>query len=163
MNDIFTGYTPGLIGEITRFHGQYYAREWDLNYLFEISCAQRLGEIFAGWDVDKDQVWSAWDGETIRGGIIIQGSAQELNPNEAWLRFYFATDQARGTGLGKALLREAMDFVEGRYETCVLDTIDGLEPAVSMYKSYGFETVEQDEHDRYGGTINEMRMRWRRS
>lgn len=162
MSTIITGYTPGLIGEIIRFHGQYYAREWDLNYLFEIGCTRRLHDIFSDWDVDKDRVWSSWDGEKIRGAIIIQGSAQELNPNEAWLRFYFVTDEARGTGLGKALLAEAMDYVKGHYETCILDTITGLEPAVSMYKSYGFEPVEYEEHDRLGGTINEMRMRWRR-
>lgn len=160
---VVSGYSPGLIGEIIRLHGVYYAREWDFDPVFEAGCATRLGDFLERLDPEKDRIFSVWEDERVLGSVIIDGSNPQLDPNQAHLRFFIVSDGARGKGIGKALMAEAMEFLSGRYATAKLETFAGLDTARALYEAAGFRLTDQWQTDKWGPTINEQRLQWRGS
>ena len=65
-------------------------------------------------------------------------------PVAAQLRWFLVDPGARGAGLGKWLLREAVAFAEGcGYGTIFLWTVSALEAAAHLYRGAGFRKVEE--------------------
>lgn len=55
----------------------------------------------------------------------------------------YVTDAARGTGLGLALIRAAIDWaVERGCGTIRLDTLEGMTRAIALYERLGFRRTE---------------------
>lgn len=61
-----------------------------------------------------------------------------------WLRHFYLVEEARGRGIGTALLTEALDSVASGPVT--LDVLTGSR-AVSLYERAGFVVVEQGDVD----------------
>ncbi|MEW5772230.1 MAG: GNAT family N-acetyltransferase [Thermodesulfobacteriota bacterium] len=146
--DVFSGFTPGLIGEVTALHGGYYGREWGLPVMFEAYVAKGLAEFALRFDPRRDGAWSVRE----RGGLAAFLAA-DLGAGEglAQLRWFIADPAAAGRGLGRRLLDLAL--VRCR-EQCVeeifLWTFAGLHAARALYDRAGFALAEEDRDDRYG-------------
>ncbi len=71
-----------------------------------------------------------------------------VNQNEAQLRWYLVDPSARGSGLGKQLMREAVQFSKDQsYSSIFLWTVATLKTAAHLYRSFGFmKTEEQPDH-----------------
>jgi len=69
------------------------------------------------------------------------------------------TPTQRGRGIGQRLMRACLGFAKLRNATEVtLLTNDILQPAVSLYRSFGFEQLETMIDDRYARGNVEMRL-----
>ncbi len=142
---------PGDLGTIVHLHGTVYAREYGFDPTFEAYVAGPLGE-FVRARTDHDRLWIAQRDDRIVGCIAIVG----ISPNEAQLRWYLVDPCARGMGLGKRLLQEAVAFCKDQgYESVFLWTVRALTAAARLYRLVGFEKVEEKPGRQWGVAVVE--------
>jgi N-acetylglutamate synthase-like GNAT family acetyltransferase len=151
---IRTNIKPGDIGYITYLHGSLYAAEYGLDHTFEGYVAAGIGEFAQKYDANKDYFAVAELDGTIVGAIAIVGQSDQT----AQLRWFLVDPDARGRGLGKRLLRDAVDFCRQRnYKSVFLWTITELKTAAHLYREAGFEPTEQNTHEIWGAVRTEER------
>jgi GNAT superfamily N-acetyltransferase len=146
-----TELAPGDLGAVIRLHGVVYAREHGFDPTFEAYVAGPLAE-FVCRRTDRDRLWIAERGGHVVGCIAIVGASAQ----EAQLRWFLVDPSARGRGLGTGLLREAVAFCRRcRYGTVFLWTVSALAAAARLYRSVGFEKVEERPGQRWGVRVVE--------
>ena len=134
-----TDLRPGDIGAIVRFHGLVYAREHGFDHTFEAYVAKPLAE-FACSASDRERVWIAERAGQLVGCIAIVAATADV----AQLRWFLVDPSARGVGLGKRLINEALAFCRNcGYRSVVLWTVSALTTAARLYRSVGFRKVEE--------------------
>lgn len=145
---------PGDLGEITRLHGVEYARESGFDVTFEAYVAGSLADVFKAFDPARHRVWLAESGGRLVGVIAIIG----LHDGTAQLRWYVVAREARGRGLGRRLLDEAIRFCrENRYQRVMLWTVSSLARAAELYRSVGFRVMEEVPRRQWGQDVIEQR------
>jgi ribosomal protein S18 acetylase RimI-like enzyme len=78
----------------------------------------------------------------IVGSIAIDG--EDLGGGQAYLRWFILDEGCRGHGVGEALLRQAIDFVDAAgFERTVLLTFKSLDAARRLYEREGFRLAEE--------------------
>ena len=156
------GWQPGLVGEVIRAHGTYYAREWNFPKFFEAKVAREMGDFLARL-ADRDALLSAWDNETFLGSLTIDGTDPTLEPRQAHLRWFIMTDAARGRGLGRQLVQAGMDHLRRHdFASCYLTTFAGLDAARRLYEQAGFSLTHEEEAQSWGTTVREQLFTWTR-
>ena len=145
---------PGDLGEVIRLHGVEYARECGFDLSFEAYVAGSIGEAFRRFDETRDRIWLAESKGRIIGVIGIVGLPDEA----AQLRWYLVAREARGLGLGRRLLEEALAFCRstGRRRV-ILWTVRSLQAAARLYRSAGFRLVEEIPRHQWGTEVVEQR------
>jgi ribosomal protein S18 acetylase RimI-like enzyme len=144
---------PGDLGAIVQLHGTLYAREYGFDPTFEAYVAGPLAQFVLSRS-DRDRLWLAEQAGRVVGCIAIVGAAER----EAQLRWYLVDPSVRGRGLGARLLREAVAFCKERgYESAFLWTVAALRAAAHLYRSVGFEKVEERPGQRWGVGVVEER------
>ncbi|MEV1063237.1 GNAT family N-acetyltransferase [Streptomyces sp. NPDC050263] len=96
-----------------------------------------------------DRIWIARDED----GTVVGSIAVDLShgPREAHLRWFLVSREARGTGLGRRLLNDAVAYCDdGGAEATTLWTFQGLDTARAMYEKHGFALVSEQSGDRWG-------------
>ncbi len=81
--------------------------------------------------------WTAWRGETLIGFVALK----QLDSDHGELKSMRAAPEARGTGVGRALLAHVVEEAQARgYGRLSLETgtADLHAPAVALYRSAGF-------------------------
>ena len=157
---IHRGYRPGCIGRIAELHASYYHRLVGFGLFFESKVARELSEFCERSVEGRDGLWLALRDGAVEGSIAIDGS--HAGTDGAHLRWFIASDAARGTGAGTALLGAAMDFCRSRrFERVTLWTFEGLDAARHLYVKAGFRLVEQRSGMQWGSTVNEQRFELR--
>ena len=147
-----THFKPGDIGYITYLHGALYAVEYGLDHTFEGYVAAGIGEFARKYDANKDYFAVAELDGTIVGAIAIVGQPDQT----AQLRWFLVHPDARGRGLGKRLLTDAVDFCRQRnYKSVFLWTISELKTAAHLYRDAGFQLTEQNTHEIWGAVRTE--------
>ncbi|MDD3471397.1 MAG: hypothetical protein PHS86_01310, partial [Syntrophaceae bacterium] len=58
--EIQDGYSPGLIGEITRAHAVYYSENWGFDVNFEAQVATELSEFCLRLNRETDGLWASY-------------------------------------------------------------------------------------------------------
>ena len=146
---------PGDLGSIIRLHGTLYAQEYKLDQTFEGYVAAGMGEFAKQFDPAKDFVCVVEDdNEKIVGSIFIMG----LPDKTAQLRWFLLHPDARGSGLGRILLTEAIKFCRDRnFKSICLWTIGELTKAANFYRSAGFTLTEEKMRDIWGDVRKEQR------
>jgi GNAT superfamily N-acetyltransferase len=128
---------PGDIGWIVHAHGSIYAEEWGFDPTFEAYVANPLGACVRAGSA-RDRIWLAERGGRIIGCVAIVASS----PEQAQLRWFLVVPDARGCGLGKRLLREAIEFCRlSGYGSVMLWTVSALTVAAHLYAAFGFKKV----------------------
>jgi GNAT superfamily N-acetyltransferase len=65
-----------------------------------------------------------------------------FDPGRCELKRMYVRPAARGRGIGRALLTEAVRFAEAAgYTTMLLDTLPEMTEALQLYASFGFEEI----------------------
>ena len=99
------GLEPGDAGEVVRWHGLLYHREYGFDHTFEAYVAEPLAE-FIRRGSDREGIWIArGQGEFMGSAAVVQAG-----PDEAQLRWLILRPQVRGRGLGRKLASAALTF-----------------------------------------------------
>jgi GNAT superfamily N-acetyltransferase len=144
---------PGDIGAVVWLHGTVYAAEYGFDPTFEAYVAGPLAD-FVVHRTERDRLWIAERGGRIVGCIAIVGASH----NEAQLRWYLVDPSARGLGLGRRLLDEAIAFARNcGYGLIFLWTVSALTAAAQLYHKVGFRKVEEKSGQIWGVDVVEER------
>jgi GNAT superfamily N-acetyltransferase len=150
------GYFPGVIGMITEAHAVYYHQHWGFDVSFETQVGRELSEFMAAFQDGHDGLWAATEGGRFAGSVAIDG--REAHSEGARLRWFIVVPSCQGTGLGKSLLRRAVDFCRQKgFPRVYLWTFEGLEAARALYEGEGFRLCEEHAVDQWGQNITEQR------
>jgi DNA-binding MarR family transcriptional regulator/GNAT superfamily N-acetyltransferase len=142
-------YRVGDVGWAIERHGQLYADEYGWNEEFEALVAKLFAKFAAQHDSASEQFWVAEvDGE--RGGcVFVVRSEKDLSA--AQLRCLLVDPKARGFGVGRKLVDEAIRFSKSAgYREIILWTNDVLVSARRIYEAAGFSLVEELPHRSFG-------------
>lgn len=147
-HDVIQGFAPGLIGEVTARHGEYYGREWGLPVAFEAYVARGLAEFALRFDPARDGAWSVREQGELAAFLAADLGAE---PGLAQLRWFIADPARAGRGLGRRLLDTALAHCrEQGVSEVFLWTFAGLCAARALYDRAGFALVQESLDDRYG-------------
>jgi GNAT superfamily N-acetyltransferase len=130
---------PGDLGRVISQHGVIYAQEYGFDHTFEAYVAETAAEFGRLARPGLDRLWLAeHDGQHV-GSIAILGREDGV----AQLRWFLIDPAARGTGLGRHLVHDALDFCrKAGYHSVYLWTATGLEAAAHLYVAAGFRKTE---------------------
>jgi GNAT superfamily N-acetyltransferase len=142
---------PGDVGWIVGTHGSLYAREWGFDPSFEAYVAGPLAACVRAGST-RDRIWLAErDGRRIGCVAIVAASLEQ-----AQFRWFLVTPEARGCGLGRRLLGEAIDFCRrSGYRSIMLWTVSSLLVAAHLYKAFGFRKVQELPGRQWGAEVIE--------
>jgi DNA-binding MarR family transcriptional regulator/GNAT superfamily N-acetyltransferase len=161
---IQSGWQPGLLGSCIEMHGRHYNKSSGFGCAFEAIVAGGLAEFATRLDRPVNEIWAGHIDERIAGTIAIDGEdlngaeSQGRKPQLAHLRLFIVDPTARGSGLGKALLSEALDFVDTQaFDETHLWTFKGLDVARRMYEASGFQLAEERPGSQWGTPVLEQR------
>jgi GNAT superfamily N-acetyltransferase len=144
---------PGDIGYLTYLHGTLYSKEYGWDHTFEAYVAGPLSE-FAKSHSDREKIWIVEKNGTVAGSIAIVQSSRE----NAQLRWFLLHPDLRGLGIGRKLMHEALLFCrDAGYGSVFLWTEARLEAAASLYRSFGFQLMEEKTHALWGTIVTEQR------
>lgn len=148
-----TDLRPGDVGSVVHLHGVLYAQEYGFDPTFEAYVAGPLAE-FVLRASDRERLWLAERGDRLVGCVAMVAAA----PQTAQLRWYLVDPSARGFGLGKRLLSEAVVFARDRgYNRIILWTVSQLAAAAHLYRAAGFRKVEEKPGRHWGVDVVEER------
>jgi GNAT superfamily N-acetyltransferase len=132
------GRAPSDLAAVLALHRDVYAAEWKFDERFAMHVEAPLSA-FGATASPRDRLWLAEREGRLVGCIAIVAAGSDL----AQLRWFLVAPEARGSGLGRRLLEEALRFA--RADGCgrvTLWTVDLLRAAARLYRSYGFRRVE---------------------
>ncbi len=138
---------PGDIGWIVHRHGALYAAEYGWDETFEALVAEIAGRFLKSHDAKKERCWVAErDGEIVGSVFLVDAGA-----GVAKLRLLYVEPSARGLGLGRRLVEEALRFAKAAgYLKATLWTNDALTAARRIYETMGFRLVSSEPHHSFG-------------
>ncbi|HWB44569.1 MAG TPA: GNAT family N-acetyltransferase [Hyphomicrobiaceae bacterium] len=150
--EIRTGLQPGDFGTIVHLHGVHFAREYGLDTTFEPYVARTLADFVLD---GAGCLWIAEAEGRVLGTIAIVHAGQ----NVAQLRWFLLVPEARGQGVGKRLLNEALGYCRAhQMQRVFLHTFTDLKDAIRLYQRAGFTVAEEMRNWLWGAQRIEWRM-----
>lgn len=138
---------PGDLGAVVAFHGRVYGPEYEVDGRFEAFVASSVAEAGKrGFPGPREAIWIVERNGELAGclGLTDDGDAGVV-------RWFVFDRSVRGRGLGRRLLEELLDTArELGYERLRLETFSELRTAAHLYRSLGFELVDEDTAPRWG-------------
>ncbi len=151
---------PGELGAVVALHGRWYARHWKFGAYFEALVARDLGGFLVDFDAARDGFWiEPDDSGAVAGSISIVGPRASETP--ARLRWFIVDERMQGRGLGRKLMRSAMQFCrEVGHRHVTLTTFAGLDAARALYEAHGFRLTDEHVDRSWGVAVTEQRFDW---
>lgn len=138
---------PGDLALIAQQNARLYAKEYGWDWTFEALVSEIVAQFIQNFDPTGERCWVAdREGQVVGSVFVVREDAQT-----AKLRILYVDEAARGLGLGRRLVEEAIRFARARgYSRMVLWTNDILTAARRIYEGAGFELVEENHHHSFG-------------
>jgi GNAT superfamily N-acetyltransferase len=150
------GYYPGVVGKITELHAVYYHENWGFDVTFETQVGRELSEFVRQLDGTRDGLWVAVKEGDFAGAIAIDGAA--AFGEGARLRWFIVDPRYQGSGIGKNLILQAIEFCRQKgFPKVYLWTFKGLEDARRLYETLDFRLSEESQIAQWGQTITEQK------
>jgi GNAT superfamily N-acetyltransferase len=156
LSDVqLTGYFPGAIGKIAELHATYYYDNWGFDVTFETQVGRELSAFISELQQGRDGFWVAMVDGGFAGSVAIDG--RQAAKQGARLRWLIVDPKFQEGGIGKLLLKEAIDFSRSAgYKKIYLWTFKGLDAARSLYERAGFQLREEHGVNQWGRDITEQ-------
>lgn len=139
----------GELGWLIHRQGVLYNQQFGWNGEFEALIAGIYSEYEAAPETPPKSLWVAERNGAIAGSIFVMPS--EGIKGSAQLRMLYVEPDARGLGIGKTLVDQAVSFARNSgYERMRLWTHTIQESARHVYARAGFTIVETDPHHAFG-------------
>lgn len=137
----------GDIGWVIHRHGVLYAQDYGWNDEFEALVAEIGAAFIRAFDPAREICWIAEaDGAILGSAFVVR-----QDDRTAKLRLVYVEPAARGAGLGRRLVRAAIDFARtAGYSTMTLWTNDILHAARRIYETEGFSLAGEEKHHSFG-------------
>jgi DNA-binding MarR family transcriptional regulator/GNAT superfamily N-acetyltransferase len=138
---------PGDMGWVVHRHGALYAREYGWNTEFEALVADIVARYLREHDARTERCWIAECAGTPVGSVlVVRHDAQT-----AKLRLLYVDASARGRGIGRRLVDEAIAFAAAvGYRRMVLWTNAALVDAGRLFAEAGFELLTEQPEQLFG-------------
>lgn len=137
----------GDIGWVARRQGMLYAEEYGWDGRFEALVAEIGARFILKFNLEFERCWIAERDGNILGSVFLVRQSRYV----AKLRLLYVEPEARGTGLGRRLTRECIQFARDKgYRKLTLWTNEILVAARAIYVSEGFTLVSQEQHHSFG-------------
>lgn len=111
------------------------------------------GPGFAIHDPEVDHMSAAYSGPGAAYFVVVDSAGQVVGgagvapleggePGVCELRKMYFLPEARGQGMGDALLRHCLAEARDRgHRTCYLETLSGMDRAIGLYRKLGFQAL----------------------
>lgn len=137
----------GDLGWVVHRQALLYAREYGWDQTFEALLADIVAAYVRDFDAARDCCWIAERNGEIAGSVFVVHDQGET----AKLRLLYVEAWARGSGLGRRLVDEAVRFARrAGYKRLTLWTNDILTAARRIYQTAGFSLVREEAHHSFG-------------
>lgn len=155
--EIVAGYRPGILGRCLELQAVYYAKCAGFGRVFETGRASDIAGFFARIPSARCEFWSAVTDGVVVGTIAIDG--HDLGPEMAQLRWFITDDLARGAGIGRRLIGEALAFCDRvGFAEVHLWTFAGLDAARHLYEATGFVIRDEEPSNEWGPPV--LKQHW---
>ena len=150
------GYYPGVVGKITELHAVYYYENWGFDVTFETQVGVEFSDFLRQFDGNRDGLWVAVKKREFAGAIAIDGV--DAFGDGARLRWFIVDPRYQGSGIGRNLIVQAIDFCKQKdFPKVYLWTFKGLEDARRLYEAVDFRLSEESQIAQWGQTITEQK------
>lgn len=141
---------PGDIGWVIARHGAVYTKEYGWDSSFEALVAEIGAQFLRNYEPARESCWIAEaNGEPVGSVFLVKGSARV-----AKLRLLLVEREARGLGVGRALVDESIRFAKQTgYKSISLWTQSNLVAARGIYQRAGFQCTKQEKHHSFGADL----------
>jgi GNAT superfamily N-acetyltransferase len=138
----------GDLGWITHRQAVLYAEEYGWNQEYDALVSRILADFVQSFDAAHEAAWIAEiDGSVVGSIFLVRGD----KPGVGKLRLLYVEPQARGKGVGAALVTACTERARAvGYDTLVLWTNSILTSARRIYERAGFTLVEETPHHSFG-------------
>ena len=152
---VLRAHRAGDIGWVISRHGELYAQEYGWDLRFEALVGHIASRFIEQFDAAREACWIAESGGARVGCVfLVQARDATTNapePGVAQLRMLLVEPQARGVGLGAALVAECERFARrAGYATIRLWTNSILDAARAIYRKAGYVLVASEAHHSFG-------------
>lgn len=137
----------GDFGWIVHRHGALYYAEYGWNAEFEALVAEIVAKFIREFKEGREFCRIADKGGRVVGSVFVV----EADAHTAKLRLLYVEPDARGEGLGRRLVEEAVSFARtAGYRRLTLWTNDLLAAARHIYEEAGFRLISEEPHESFG-------------
>jgi len=137
----------GDFGWIIHRQGAIYGEEYGWNEEFEALVAEITARFIKQFKTGRDRCWVAETGGRVVGAVFVV----EEDAETAKLRMLYVEPDARGSGVGRHLVDEVVNFArKAGYRRLTLWTNDNLTAARRLYERAGFKLVSEEQHESFG-------------
>lgn len=137
----------GDLGMIGARQSALYAQEWGWGRPMEAMIYEIAAKFLNEFNPGREQCWVADRSGQMLGGVFLCEEDRET----ARLRLLYVEPDARGLGVGSALVRQCTQFArQAGYKRIVLMTHAVLHSARRIYEAEGYVLVASQEQEDFG-------------
>lgn len=143
-----TGLRPGDLGLVAMLHGEGYKGEpgWLSGLAFEGYVLQSLAEFALDNQGRGELFFAEIDRRPVGCAAMVERG------DRGQLRWVVVTPEARGLGVGAALVDKALEHARAQgWREVYLETTDGLDASMDIYRKRGFQIVSQTRAEDWEG------------
>ena len=154
--DIRRGYQTAILGRVTTMHAEFYSAHYGFGRAFEIKVGAEMAEFLSRIPNASNEVWAAVKNGQIVGSVSVDG--EDIGGGIAHLRWFVMDNAARGSGIGRQMLREALQFADDHgFRETHLWTFKSLDAARKLYEREGFRLVHEEAGTQWGSEVLEQK------